>query len=103
MWVIVVCSLLVLAGLAAVVRWGGLAVASPPAPAPVAAGPVDAPPVGLVVRRYLWYVAVAMASGKANVVDVVTAVAETEVAVEPLVSGRDRVIQAYEEIMRMPI
>jgi flagellar hook-basal body complex protein FliE len=45
----------------------------------------------------------ALAAGKANVVDVVTAVAETEVAVEALVSVRDKVIQAYEEIMRMPI
>ncbi|MDQ8732749.1 flagellar hook-basal body complex protein FliE [Bradyrhizobium sp. LHD-71] len=45
----------------------------------------------------------AMASGKANIVDVVTAVAETEVAVSTLVSVRDRVIQSYEEIMRMPI
>jgi flagellar hook-basal body complex protein FliE len=45
----------------------------------------------------------AMAAGKANVVDVVTAVAETEVAVGTLVSVRDRVIQSYEEIMRMPI
>ena len=45
----------------------------------------------------------AMATGKANVVDVVTAVAETEVAIETLVAVRDRVIQAYEEIMRMPI
>ncbi len=41
--------------------------------------------------------------GKSNVVDVVTAVAETEVAMETLVSVRDRVISAYEEIMRMPI
>ena len=46
---------------------------------------------------------IAMASGKANVIDVVTAVAETEVAVGTLVSVRDRVIQAYEDIMRMPI
>ena len=45
----------------------------------------------------------AMVAGKANIVDVVTAVAETEVAVEALVSVRDKVIQAYEEIMRMPI
>jgi flagellar hook-basal body complex protein FliE len=45
----------------------------------------------------------ALATGKANIVDVVTAVAETEVAVEALVSVRDRVINAYEEIMRMPI
>src|SRR5262249_8988226 len=44
-----------------------------------------------------------MVAGNANVVDVVTAVAETEVAVQALVSVRDKVIQAYEEIMRMPI
>jgi flagellar hook-basal body complex protein FliE len=42
-------------------------------------------------------------SGKTNIVDVVTAVAETEVAVEALVSVRDRVIHAYDEIMKMPI
>ena len=36
---------------------------------------------------------VAMASGKANVMDVVTAVAETDVAVSTLVSVRDRVIR----------
>jgi flagellar hook-basal body complex protein FliE len=45
----------------------------------------------------------AAASGKSNVVDVVTAVAETEVAVEAMVAVRDKVIAAYEEIMRMPI
>ena len=45
----------------------------------------------------------AMVAGKANIVDVVTAVSETEVAVEALVSVRDRMIQAYEEIMRMQI
>lgn len=47
--------------------------------------------------------ALAAANGKGDLVDVVTAVAETEVAVETLVSVRDRMIQAYEEIMRMPI
>ncbi len=46
---------------------------------------------------------VAMANGKANVMDVVTAVAETDVAVSTLVSVRDRVIQSYEDIMKMPI
>jgi flagellar hook-basal body complex protein FliE len=45
----------------------------------------------------------AMVAGKANLVDVVTAVTETEVAIESLVAVRDKVIQAYEEIMRMPI
>lgn len=47
--------------------------------------------------------AMQMVAGKADLVDVVTAVTETEVAVETLVSVRDRVIQAYEEIFRMPI
>ena len=36
----------------------------------------------------------AMANGKANVMDVVTAVADTDVAVSTLVSVRDRVIAA---------
>src|ERR1700687_3825836 len=40
--------------------------------------------------------AVAMASGKANVMDVVTAVAETDVAGSTLGSVRDRVLQSYE-------
>lgn len=47
--------------------------------------------------------AVAASVGQANIVDVVTAVAETELALETLVSVRDRVVGAYEEIMRMPI
>ena len=46
---------------------------------------------------------VAMASGKANVMDVVTAVAETDVKVSTLVSVRDKVIAAYEDIMKMAI
>jgi flagellar hook-basal body complex protein FliE len=45
----------------------------------------------------------ALVSGKSNIVDVVTAVSETEVAVQAMVSVRDKVIAAYEEIMRMPI
>ncbi|WP_305983998.1 flagellar hook-basal body complex protein FliE [Roseibium sp. MMSF_3544] len=47
--------------------------------------------------------AIGMIEGKTGVVDVVTAVAETEVALETMVAVRDRVISAYEEIMRMPI
>jgi flagellar hook-basal body complex protein FliE len=45
----------------------------------------------------------AMIAGKANIVDVVTAVAESEVAIDAVVSVRDKVIQAYEDIMKMPI
>jgi flagellar hook-basal body complex protein FliE len=47
--------------------------------------------------------AAAAVRGKGNMVDVVTAVAETEVAIDAVVAVRDRVIAAYEEIMRMPI
>ena len=47
--------------------------------------------------------ATAQVAGKANIVDVVTAVAESEVAIDALVSVRDKVISAYEEIMKMPI
>jgi flagellar hook-basal body complex protein FliE len=45
----------------------------------------------------------AAASGKANMVDLVTAVAESETALATLVSVRDRVIQAYQTILQMPI
>lgn len=45
----------------------------------------------------------AVAAGKANVVDVVTAVAETEVAIDAVVAVRDKVIQAYLDVIRMPI
>jgi flagellar hook-basal body complex protein FliE len=45
----------------------------------------------------------AAVNGKANIVDVVTAVSETEVAIDAVVAVRDRVIAAYEDIMKMPI
>ena len=45
----------------------------------------------------------AVTVGKANMIDVVTAVAESETAVQALVSVRDKVIAAYEEILKMPI
>jgi flagellar hook-basal body complex protein FliE len=44
-----------------------------------------------------------MVNGKADVVDMVTALSQTEIAIESMVTVRDRVISAYEEIMRMPI
>ena len=44
-----------------------------------------------------------LVNGKGNLVDVVTSVAQTQVAVEGLVAVRDRVIAAYEDIMKMPI
>jgi len=45
----------------------------------------------------------AMVTGKADMVDVVTAVSETEVAVETMVAVRNKVIEAYQSILSMPI
>lgn len=47
--------------------------------------------------------AIAHTQGKADLVDVVTAVAETELTMRTLVSVRDRVVAAYQEVLRMPI
>ena len=44
-----------------------------------------------------------LVNGKGDVVDVVTAISQTELAIETMVTVSDRVISAYEEIMRMPI
>jgi flagellar hook-basal body complex protein FliE len=87
--------------------------ANPTANLATAVGETNGPSFGALLKTAVGSVveagrkadvqAQAMTAGKANIVDVVTAVAETEVAVEALVSVRDRMIAAYEEIMRMPI
>ena len=43
------------------------------------------------------------AAGKANITDVVTAVSSAEVTLQAVTAVRDRVISAYQVIMRMPI
>lgn len=43
------------------------------------------------------------AAGKGEMVDVVTAVANAETSMETVIALRDRVISAYQDIMRMPI
>jgi flagellar hook-basal body complex protein FliE len=43
------------------------------------------------------------ASGRADIVDVVTAIAAAETQLETVIAVRDQVIQAYQEILRMPI
>jgi flagellar hook-basal body complex protein FliE len=45
----------------------------------------------------------ALVTGKANVVDVVTAVAEAETAISALVAVRDSVVQSYQQVMQMAI
>jgi flagellar hook-basal body complex protein FliE len=46
---------------------------------------------------------VAQVKGKADLVDVVTAVSSAESSLETVMAIRDQVINAYQEIMRMPI
>ncbi len=43
------------------------------------------------------------AAGKADITDVVTAVSQAEITLQTVVAVRDRVIQAYQDILRMPI
>ena len=42
-------------------------------------------------------------NGQADLVSVVTSIASAEASLETVVAVRDQVIQAYQEIMRMPI
>ena len=41
--------------------------------------------------------------GKAEMIDVVTAISSAETSLETMMAVRDQVIAAYQEIMRMPI
>lgn len=41
--------------------------------------------------------------GQGSLIDVVTAVSSAEASLETVIAVRDQVIQAYQEIMRMPI
>ena len=42
-------------------------------------------------------------AGQASVTEVVTAVADAEATLQTVVAVRDRIISAYQEILRMPI
>ena len=47
--------------------------------------------------------ALSVAQGEANLVDVVTAVSAAEVTLQTAVAVRNRMIEAYQDILRMPI
>ncbi len=47
--------------------------------------------------------ALAVASGQGDIVNVVTAIAAAETQLQTVIAVRDQVIQAYQEILRMPI
>ncbi len=42
-------------------------------------------------------------AGKASIVDVVSAVNQAEMTLDTVVAVRDKVVQAYQSIMNMPI
>lgn len=48
-------------------------------------------------------VSIQAAASQATITDVVTAVSNAEMALESVVAVRDRVVQAYQNILRMPI
>lgn len=54
-----VCGLLLIAGLAAVVHWGDLEPESPWS----TSDPTETPGPGMIARRYVWYVTIAVVSG----------------------------------------
>ncbi len=47
--------------------------------------------------------AIASITNEADIVDMVTAITAAEVTLETIIAVRDKVIEAYESIMRMPI
>ena len=47
--------------------------------------------------------AAAAIEGQADITEVVTAVAQAELSLQTVVAVRDQVVQAYQEILRMPI
>lgn len=82
----------------------------PPAP-PAAAhsGPAfselvrDAAASAVETSRTAERMTVQAALGRADLTEVVTAVSAAEVTMQAVVAVRDRVVQAYQEILRMPI
>lgn len=47
--------------------------------------------------------AMAVAGGQSDIVNVVTAIAAAETQLQTVIAVRDQVIQAYQDILRMPI
>ena len=95
---------------------GGIAQPKPgedAAAAAAAAGAAQGPNFGTMVQDAVGSVEASVrnaetltsqaATGQAEMIDVVTAVAAAEVQLETVIAVRDQVIRAYQEIMRMPI
>ena len=57
----------------------------------------------LQAGRHADRMSVAALDGEASVTEVVTAIANAEIALQTVIAVRDRVIEAYQEILRMPM
>jgi flagellar hook-basal body complex protein FliE len=57
----------------------------------------------IATARHAESTSMAGLSGNANVTDVVTAVSKAELTMQTAMTIRDRVVQAYQDIMKMPI
>lgn len=92
---------------------GRVAQPQPGEEAAAGAGQVQGPNFGTMVKDAVGSVEATLtgaeqltaqaATGQAELVDVVTAMAAAEVQLETVVAVRDQVIRAYQEILRMPI
>lgn len=82
---------------------------SPSAATPVAAGPSFAEVLKSTIgdavssSRQAETQMQAHSAGRADLINVVTSVAQAESSLETVMAVRDQVISAYQEIMRMPI
>jgi flagellar hook-basal body complex protein FliE len=94
----------------ALAAYGNVAKGSP---APAAPNPADSGAFADLVKSAIQEAArigktaeqasIAAVNDRADLTKVVTAVAEAELTLQTVVTVRDRVIEAYREIMRMPI
>lgn len=81
------------------------------APPTFAAGPApefatvlrDSVQGAVAVNRHAEEQSMMAVAGKADLAEVVTAVANAELTLQTVVSIRDRMVQAYQDIIRMPI
>jgi flagellar hook-basal body complex protein FliE len=63
----------------------------------------DATATGIEQLHKSEQVSAAAVVGKADLTEVITAVTNAELTLQTATSGRDKVVQAYQEILRMPI
>jgi len=87
-------------GAAAPAAQGGLPAAGAPSFADLVSGAVGDAVSSMKTSEATSAAAV---TGQAGLVDVVTAISSAEVTLQTVVSVRDKMVEAYQEILRMPI